>query len=364
MPATVRLVTRSAVRLGRTRSSWIALEKLMSFLGLRFPLEGVGCRNVSRAAVSGLDAMRARVCDARFLSLPAMTESRSSATMQLLSSITRTESFSCTASNEMRQYAAIRYPAEPPFLYTNAAFRRLTRVAQANEFTIIPVNVFIPALRPCATKDNCVDSGVSCLSGTGCKVAVPYSFDSTPWANIPAVATDRYAFWITNPSMAMYEAMNLWCNGKQGQLAFPAESSYSSIQVWRFDPYQYCPLDAVGQRKCPQDTSATFRNLPGFISTQDESVCTQRFNVLAPTISYIDENNLAITVMETTFQNLNVLTLRPVNASLARLVLLSNAPTGMVPPPLFSLVCAQPCRIFDSRRSPGRQTPANPKVTM
>ena len=161
-------------------------------------------------------------------------------------------------------------------------------------------------------------SAISCMSGTGCKVAVPYSFDSTPWANVPAVATDRYAFWITNPSMAMYEAMNLMCRGKQGKFAFPADSSYSSIQVWRFDPYQHCPLDSSGVRRCPQDTSATFKTLPGFISSMDDSVCALRFYVLAPTISYLDENNLAITVMETTFQNLDVLTLRPVNASLTR----------------------------------------------
>ncbi len=214
-------------------------------------------------------------------------------------------------------------------------------MAQANEFTVIPVNVFIPALRPCATKDNRVDSGVSCLSGTGCKVAVPYSFDSTQWANIPVVATDRYAFWITNPSMAMYEAMNLWCNGKQGKLAFQADSSYSSIQVWRFDPYQFCPLDTRGERRCPQDTSATSRVLPGFISQQDESVCTQRFYVLAPTISYIDEDNLAITVMETTFQNLDLLTLRPVNASLAR---------SRGPPPQSALACARPLMHVDPQR--------------
>jgi hypothetical protein len=156
------------------------------------------------------------------------------------------------------------------------------------------------------------------MDGHGCKVAVPYSFDSTPWANIPAVATDRFAFWITNPSMAMYEAMNVWCQGGQGQLAFPADSSYSSIQIWRFDPYQYCPLGSNGERKCPLDTVATSKVLPGFIADLDESMCTQTFYVLAPTIAYLDEDNLVITVMETTFKNLDVLTLRPLNASLSR----------------------------------------------
>jgi hypothetical protein len=203
-------------------------------------------------------------------------------------------------------------------------FFKLTRVpTQANEFTIIPVNKFIPALKPCASKDKCWESEQSCMSGTGCKVAVPYSFDSTPWVNIPAVVTDRYAFWITNPSMAMYDAWSQWCRDGQGVLGIIAESSYQSIQIWRFDPYEFCPVDIVtGERRCPQDTSATYRLLPGFIATGDETVCTQVFYVVAPTISYLDENNLVITVLETVFSNLDTITLRPINASLARCVLL------------------------------------------
>ena len=208
--------------------------------------------------------------------------------------------------------------AQGHFLNTRTVFFKLTRVTQANEFTIIPVNKFIPALEPCATKENCGQSAQSCMTGTGCKVAVPYSFDTTPWANVPAAVTDRFAFWITNPSMAMFEAANLQCNGQQGMFALEAESSYQSIQVWRFDPYEFCPLDLNGVRRCPDDTSATFKTLPGFISTLNDSVCDQTFYVLAPTITYLDENNLVITVLETTFENVNVLTLRPRNDSLAR----------------------------------------------
>lgn len=118
--------------------------------------------------------------------------------------------------------------------------------------------------------------------------------------------------------MAMFEAMNIYCNGQQGMFALVAESSYQSIQVWRFDPYEFCPLDSNGVRRCPDDTSATFKALPGFISTLDDGVCNQTFYVLAPTITYLDENNLVITVLETTFENVNVLTLRPHNDSLAR----------------------------------------------
>ena len=158
------------------------------------------------------------------------------------------------------------------------------------------------------------------MSGTGCKVAVPYSFDTTPWLNIPAVVTDRFAFWITNPSMAMYDAVGRRCAEGQGVLALMPESSYQSVQIWRFDPYQLCPIGTDGVRSCPQDTSATYKLLPGFIYVQDETVCNQTFNVAAPTISYLDENNLVITVLQTTFVNVDCLTLRPINASLARCV--------------------------------------------
>jgi len=152
-------------------------------------------------------------------------------------------------------------------------------------------------------------------------VAVPYSFDTTPWAHIPAVATDRFVFWITNPSMAMYFAFNDWCSntGSNPRLAFEAESSYQSIQIWRIDPYEFCPTSINGIRKCPEDQSATFRTLPGFVSGDHSSqTCFQRFNVLAPTMAYVNEYNIAITILETSFVNVDVSTLRPRNASDAR----------------------------------------------
>jgi hypothetical protein len=156
-------------------------------------------------------------------------------------------------------------------------------------------------------------------------VAVPYSFDTTPWANIPAVTTARYVFWVTNPSLAMYFAMNQHCKGvSAGTLAFEAESSYSSIQVWRMDPYEFCPTDPkTGVRRCPEDASATFRTLPGFISGTGSmsKVCQQYFLVVAPTITYVNDHNLALTVLNTTFVNVDIQTLRPINESKARLVI-------------------------------------------
>jgi hypothetical protein len=191
---------------------------------------------------------------------------------------------------------------------------------QANEFTLVDVNKFIPALPPCETPSSCTIAANSC--GTGrCRVAVPYSFDSTPWANVPAVATDRYVFWITNPSMNMYRSVNHYCQQlSSAALAFQVESSYSSIQVWRMDPYEFCPIDpATGVRRCPEDASATFRTLPGFVNIKNVTeMCANTFLVVAPTLTYVNRLNLALTVLNTTFANIDTDTLRPINASLAR----------------------------------------------
>ena len=66
---------------------------------------------------------------------------------------------------------------------------------QANEFTVVHVNKFIPALPVCLMPSDCTMAANSCAQGQ-CRVAVPYAFDSTPWAKVPAIATDRYVYCI------------------------------------------------------------------------------------------------------------------------------------------------------------------------
>ncbi|MBV5332897.1 hypothetical protein JZU54_04915, partial [bacterium] len=175
---------------------------------------------------------------------------------------------------------------------------------------MVDINKFIPAQAPCVTPKDCKSVDRSCMAGS-CKVAVPYAFDATPWAHIPALTTDRYAFWITNPSMAMFSAVNLYCRKGRGVTAYVIESSYASIQVWRFDPYEYCPM-VNGVVQCAPDTTAAYRKLPGFVSGDlDESVCHQVFNVVAPSMTYINEDNIALTLLRTTLANVNTFTLRP-----------------------------------------------------
>ena len=77
---------RETVRLGSMRRRCIASLKLISFRGFFLLAD---CRSVNREAVSDLDPMRARVCDAFLRSRPVMIVNRSSANIRP-SSVTRT----------------------------------------------------------------------------------------------------------------------------------------------------------------------------------------------------------------------------------------------------------------------------------
>jgi hypothetical protein len=161
------------------------------------------------------------------------------------------------------------------------------------------------------------------MSGEGCLVAVPYSFDATPWANIPAVTTNLFAFWITNPSLVMYETFNMWCQhtDRTVPLGFIPTTSYHGIRIWRLNPYVFCPIDvATGIRTCPEQAFAKYVELPGFATDLNANDCEKEFNVVAPTMSYVNEDNIAITVLFTTFANVDTRTLRPRDEAAARCV--------------------------------------------
>ena len=116
----------------------------------------------------------------------------------------------------------------------------------------------------------------------------------------------------------------MWCQNTDRivPLAFVPMTSYHGIRIWRFDPYVYCPIDvATGIRTCPQQAFATYVELPGFATEFDANDCDKEFNVVAPTISYLNEDNIAVSVLVTKFSNVDTDTLRPRDPSNARFVL-------------------------------------------
>jgi hypothetical protein len=201
---------------------------------------------------------------------------------------------------------------------------------QQNEFTLIPLAQEIPSSGPCTTPADCGSNILASCSGvTGCLPAIPYSWDSHPRAHVPGTVSERYAFYITNPSLEPFTAFSYYCaNARSGgqyatnEFQISAISSYGGVRLWRINPYLYCPIDPyTGRHLCPVSGTAGTVQIEAlnFSSSTLFSVamCTQEFVVMAVGLDYVNEDNLALTVMRTTLDNINTMTLEPLDASRA-----------------------------------------------
>ena len=156
------------------------------------------------------------------------------------------------------------------------------------------------------------------------------SYDETPWAHVPATTSQKWAFWVTNPSLQPFQAFAYWCANKDAinKLQISVLSSYGGVRVWRVDPYAPCPV-INGQRQCLQSGSAGSVQLQNLDLEFNASNCDLEFNVVATGLDYINEDNIAVTVMRTTMANLNTQTLRPIDPANATYPILWLNPTTM-----------------------------------
>jgi len=196
--------------------------------------------------------------------------------------------------------------------------------SQANEFTVIPLNQNIPSLGPCKTPSNCDNIDIQCQSASGCKAAIPYGYDHTSNGHVLGTTTQRYLFWVTNPSLEPFYAFSVYCknrnNNNTNKLQISVISSYGGIRLWRMDPYIYCP-EINGVRECPEQQSVLTRLVQSLDFEEfDEALCDVPFNVMAVDLDYVNEDNLALTVLRTTLANVNTVTLRPIDKSKAEYV--------------------------------------------
>ena len=207
---------------------------------------------------------------------------------------------------------------------------------QANEFTTIPLNQGIPSLGPCTTPSDCDNVVASCQSASGCKAAIPYGFDASVNAHVLGATTQRYLLWVTNPSLEPFYAFSYWCAGRNSTrtniFQISVTSSYGGIRLWRINPYLYCPTDPLtGQQQCPEQQAATSVQVSSmdFNGIFNESTCDEKIDVMAVDMDYINEDNIALTLLRTTLSNVNTATLRPHNASEAEWVTVWVNPNTM-----------------------------------
>jgi len=204
---------------------------------------------------------------------------------------------------------------------------------QANEFTMIPLNQNIPSMGPCQTPSNCDNIAAQCQTASGCKAAIPYGYDHSANAHVLGTTSQRYLYWVTNPSLEPFYAFSAYCKNRNTQntnkLQVSVVSSYGGIRLWRMDPYIYCP-EIDGVRECPEQQSVLTKTVASLdFQDFDEALCDVPFNVMAVDLDYINEYNLALTVLRTTLANVDTYSLRPVNLSEAEYVVIWVNPSTL-----------------------------------
>lgn len=153
-------------------------------------------------------------------------------------------------------------------------------------FGLNPINQELPAL-PKAV----VPLDESDLR-TSARVSIPYSYQTT---RIAATASRNYVFYASNPNADVLGPYLEYCadkgnSEKLSKFGLLFLSSYSQIRVYRVSAYRRCSSFSCG------DDLVRFVAFQGF-SREFGRECSEVFNVSVRSLEYLNEDNIAVTVL-------------------------------------------------------------------
>ena len=198
---------------------------------------------------------------------------------------------------------------------------------EANDFTMVNVQSQFPAHNPADT----IALGGNEYDSVGYtdKLPTPYAYADMAGVRHPAVSTVSAVFFAVNPSLAMFRGFASGCitNGTDWQLQLSALSSYAPIRVWAINPYVYCPRGDDGTVACGPG-NVKFATIPDAFTDLNQATgksvfnldqCTRSFSVAVTNLEYINEENVAVTVLRAPFSEYDANTgLLYQNATVAR----------------------------------------------
>lgn len=128
----------------------------------------------------------------------------------------------------------------------------------------------------------------------GQHVLIPYSYQTTAGA---AAASRDYVFYASNPSLDTFSGYLTYCSRPPGDPSLPLmavqfETSYAPIMIYRVSAYRRCSASACGAdlvRKV---------QIPSFVANLTR-YCDQTFNAQVLALEYLNEDNIAVTLLET-----------------------------------------------------------------
>lgn len=179
--------------------------------------------------------------------------------------------------------------------------------SEDNEFTMVNVLKNFPANPPADTPRLVPQERVD-------KLPIPYAFSDMAGVQHPAVSTRSSVFFSVNPSLAMFRGFASGCrtDGLVWQTQLSALSSYAPIRIWKIDPFSYCPHGDVENPRCIGrvsfvDVPDAFTAIQANTTTNvfDVNKCPMKFAVSVTSLEYINEENIAVTVLNASFKEYN-----------------------------------------------------------
>lgn len=180
--------------------------------------------------------------------------------------------------------------------------------SEDNEFTMVNVLKNFPANPPADTPRLITRERVD-------KLPIPYAFSDMGGVQHPAVSTRSSVFFAVNPSLAMFKGFASGCRtkGMVWQTQLSALSSYAPIRIWKIDPFSYCPHggdvenpECIGRVSWADVPNAfTDMNANTSLHVFDVNKCDMKFSVSVTNLEYINEENIAVTVLNASFTEYN-----------------------------------------------------------
>lgn len=179
--------------------------------------------------------------------------------------------------------------------------------SEDNEYTMTNVLKNFPANPPADTPKLVPQQQVD-------KLPIPYAFSDMAGVQHPAVSTRSSVFFAVNPSLAMFKGFAAGCrtNGTEWRTQLVALSSYAPIRIWKIDPFSYCPHGDVTNPECIGrvhfvDIPGAFTEIKANTTSHvfDVNKCPMKFSVSVVGLEYINDENIAVTVLNASFTEYN-----------------------------------------------------------
>jgi hypothetical protein len=157
---------------------------------------------------------------------------------------------------------------------------------EADVFSLNPLSQELPALPKAMVP---LDESER---DSGDKVNIPYSYQTT---RIAATNSRNYLFYASNPNADVLGPYLEYCSNrndptKQAKFGLLFLSSYSQVRVYRVSAYRRCAAYSCG------NDLVKFVTFDGF-SRKFGRECNEVFNVSVRSLEYLNEENIAVTVV-------------------------------------------------------------------